>query len=319
MAFTVSTVIPAYNAEKHIGRAVDSVLNQSRPADEIIIVDDGSTDRTAEVIKSYGDKVRYIYQENGGASVARNTGIKAAKGNWIAFLDCDDEWLAEYLQRQAGLVDRNPEIAWMAANFYNCLCSKGHKKQIHDRGAGGKLLNRSEVYEDYFQAYIKGASGWTGTLIIRKDVLNEAGLFTPKQLMANDVDMWWRIAYIEPRMGYNKKPLAVYHSEIDNSITKKYRSPDLLCNLIERHLEISESNGAYDRFKSCAEHMIKYWTYIYMFDDRFASVAGILKRFSNILKPHYKIIIRTLMICPTITLACKPLIDKISWRLQIRK
>ncbi len=90
-SYAVSVVIPAYNAEKYIGRAIDSVLAQTRQPDEIIVVDDGSTDNTPNAIKSYGSKVYYIHQENGGASVARNTGIEAAKSEWIAFLDADDE------------------------------------------------------------------------------------------------------------------------------------------------------------------------------------------------------------------------------------
>ncbi|MHC5139531.1 MAG: glycosyltransferase family 2 protein, partial [Planctomycetota bacterium] len=97
---TISAVIPAYNAAKYIARSIDSVLAQTHPVDEIVIVDDGSTDNTAAIIKDYGDKVRYIHQPNAGVSAARNTGIEAATGNWIAFLDADDEWLPEKIKRQ---------------------------------------------------------------------------------------------------------------------------------------------------------------------------------------------------------------------------
>ena len=106
----ISAVIPAYNAEKYITRAIDSVLGQTRPVDEIIIVDDGSTDNTAEAIKRYGDKIQYIYQENAGVSAARNTGIKAAATDWIAFLDADDEWLPERIQLQVELLKRIESI-----------------------------------------------------------------------------------------------------------------------------------------------------------------------------------------------------------------
>ncbi|MCK4960446.1 MAG: glycosyltransferase family 2 protein, partial [Planctomycetes bacterium] len=92
-SYSVSVVIAAYNAEKYIQRAIDSVLAQSLPADEIIVVDDGSTDNTGDAVKHYGSKVRYIYQENAGPASARNTAIEAATGTWIAFLDADDEWL----------------------------------------------------------------------------------------------------------------------------------------------------------------------------------------------------------------------------------
>ncbi|WP_035349378.1 glycosyltransferase family 2 protein [Edaphobacter aggregans] len=87
---TISVVIPAYNAGSLIGETLDSVLAQSCPAHEIIVVDDGSTDDTAEVVRRYGNAVRYLRQENQGQAIARNTGIHAATGEWIAPLDSDD-------------------------------------------------------------------------------------------------------------------------------------------------------------------------------------------------------------------------------------
>ena len=85
MSMTVSVVIPAYNAGKYIARAIDSVLAQTRQPDEIIVVDDGSTDDTAQIVAGFGSKVQLIRQDNAGAGVACNTGIEAATGEWIAF------------------------------------------------------------------------------------------------------------------------------------------------------------------------------------------------------------------------------------------
>ena len=86
----ISIIIPAYNAEKYIERSINSVLNQSYPDIELIVVNDGSTDRTSKILESYGDKIRYFYQENRGVASARNLGIEIANGNYIAFLDSDD-------------------------------------------------------------------------------------------------------------------------------------------------------------------------------------------------------------------------------------
>jgi len=119
-AWKVSVVIPAYNVGDYIGRAIDSVLVQSHRADEIIVVDDGSGDKTAEVVKGYGSKVRYIRQENLGASAARNRGIHSARNRWIAFLDGDDEWFAEKLGLQVALLRNNPELSWVSGNFIRC-------------------------------------------------------------------------------------------------------------------------------------------------------------------------------------------------------
>ena len=98
--FSVSVIIPAYNAEPYIVRCIRSVLMQSFPVHEIIVVDDGSADLTARLAEHYGSPVRVIRQENAGVSAARNTGIHAASGNWIAFLDADDQWLPDRLKNQ---------------------------------------------------------------------------------------------------------------------------------------------------------------------------------------------------------------------------
>ncbi len=95
----ISTVIPAYDREKTISRAIDSVLAQEYPASEIIVVDDGSKDNTREIIASYGGKIHYVYQDNAGVAAARNRGVNEAKYEWIAFLDSDDYWLPHHLKR----------------------------------------------------------------------------------------------------------------------------------------------------------------------------------------------------------------------------
>lgn len=319
MSITVSVVIPAYNSGAYISRAIESVLGQSRPADEVIVVDDGSEDDTGEVVVKFGNKVKYIRQENAGASAARNTGIMQASNEWIAFLDGDDEWKDDYLIKQVELLERNPELVWTAANFYNCCCEDKHRIQLHDKEAGEKLLGGRDYYEDYFQAYVNGTAGWTGTLMIKKAVLKEAGMFSEAQPMANDLDMWWRIGYRYPKIGYNNEPLAVYHSHIENSITKKHRSPDILSDLIAKHLEISQSLGAIDRFKPCAVHMLKYWNYVYLFDERKVYIRKILKRFKRILPFSYRSIMNVFTICSPVTMAAKSVIDRISWKMGIRR
>ena len=319
MSIRISVVIPAYNSGASVERAINSVLRQRCPGDEVIVVDDGSTDDTGEVVCKFGDKVKYIRQKNSGASSARNMGVRAASGKWIAFLDADDEWKDDYLNMQVALLERNPELAWTASNFYNCSCKDGHRMQLHDKGAGGKLLGGGEVFEDYFQAYVNGSAGWTGTLMIKKAALEEAGMFTEGQPMANDLDMWWRIAYRYPKIGYNNEPLAVYHSHVAESITKRHRDPEILSDLIAKHLEISRSLGAYDRFKPCAIHMIKYWNYVYLFDERKVYIRKILKRFKMILPFSYRSAMKALTICPPVSILAKPVIDRISWKMGIRR
>ena len=100
-----SVVIPAYNREAIVGRAIQSVLDQSYSAFEILVADDGSTDGTAQVIASFGERVTLISRENGGAPAARNSGVFAATGDWIAFLDSDDYWTADHLKKMAAAIE----------------------------------------------------------------------------------------------------------------------------------------------------------------------------------------------------------------------
>lgn len=113
---TVSVVIPTYNRAKYVTETIDSVLSQSYTDYEIIVVDDGSTDNTREALAPYMDRIRYIHQQNSGVSAARNRGIKAARGKWIAFLDSDDIWLPEKLAVQIKDISKYPGVCLHTTN-----------------------------------------------------------------------------------------------------------------------------------------------------------------------------------------------------------
>ena len=114
---TISVVIPSYNAGALLRETLDSALAQSRPAHEIIVVDDGSTDDTAQIVGEYGGAVRYLWQQNQGQGCARNTGIEAATGNWIALLDSDDLFLPDRLRRAAETIEANPQLVVVYSAF----------------------------------------------------------------------------------------------------------------------------------------------------------------------------------------------------------
>lgn len=106
----VSVVIPTYNYARFLGEAIDSALAQTRPALEVIVVDDGSTDATSEVLAAYGDRIRVLRQQNQGVAAARNAGIAAARGEYLAFLDSDDAWYPQKLERQMPRFERDPSL-----------------------------------------------------------------------------------------------------------------------------------------------------------------------------------------------------------------
>jgi glycosyltransferase involved in cell wall biosynthesis len=106
----ISVIIPVYNGERYLAAAVESVIRQSHAPLEILIIDDGSTDGTGQLVHGFAGPIRYVYQENQGPAAARNLGVTLARGELIAFLDADDLWLPEKLERQAALLFTNPAI-----------------------------------------------------------------------------------------------------------------------------------------------------------------------------------------------------------------
>ncbi len=125
----VSVIIPTYNRASMVCEAIDSVLAQTYPDFEVVVVDDGSTDGTGEVLRArYGDRIRYFYQENQGRAVARNRGIRASTGEYLIFLDSDDWLLPEALEIQVGFMGRHPEVDVAYGDGYYCD-AEGHPLQ----------------------------------------------------------------------------------------------------------------------------------------------------------------------------------------------
>lgn len=114
----VSIIIPVYNGERYVSEAIDSVLNQTYKDFEIIVIDDGSKDDTLNILRMYGEKIRWESQENKGQASAINEGIKMAKGKYIAYLDADDVCLPERLKIQVKYLDEHPDVGLVYADFY---------------------------------------------------------------------------------------------------------------------------------------------------------------------------------------------------------
>jgi len=255
---TMSVVIPAYNVQDYIGRAIDCVLAQTHPADEIIVVNDGSADQTGPIVQQYGNAVRYLCQENSGASVARNRGVQAAQSEWIAFLDADDQWLPEKMACQVEHLKRNPELVWSYSNYKICPFESDQQETAFQETRSDALLKENEYFEDYLAACAHVGHMLTSSAIIRRDILLEAGLFRVGQLWAQDTDLFLRIAYRWPKIGYLSKPLVLYHSEIPTSITEKNRGQvKPRCDLIERHLGLAAQYNRQEAFDPCARQMLK--------------------------------------------------------------
>jgi glycosyltransferase involved in cell wall biosynthesis len=212
---TVSVVIPAFNADWCVGKAIDSVRAQDFHDLEIIVVDDGSTDRTATVLAAFGDAIRVIRQPNGGMSSARNAGIAAAGGKFVAFLDADDWWLAGKLSRQVELMQARPEIGFSSA-----------AARVED--PGGQLVNlwacegwQSRCLVDLF-ASNAGIAGGSSALMVRRTLFDEVGVYDETLGGAEDADLWIRLAAVT-EYGCIAEPLVVV-----------LRRPDSVSRNVER-------------------------------------------------------------------------------------
>jgi len=281
---TLSVVIPAYNNERWIGRAIDSVLSQSQPADEILVVDDGSTDRTAEMAADCGGPVRLIRQPNGGASAARNAGIEAASGNWIAFLDADDQWLPDKLRLQVEHLRAHPDLWWTTGNYIECLCESEYQAPALTEGACRNRLGGKGFVDDYLVGYAQGLTGHTDTMLIRRDLLKQAGGFRVQQKRFNDLDLWLRIAYRQPRIGYLAAPLAVHHLEAGEHISIRHHSAEICADLIRRHLKLAAEQDRLEAFGLLAGFLLRRWMRGMLFDPaRSAEIRGMLEEFGDLL------------------------------------
>ena len=185
---TVSVVVPTYNRAHLVGRAIQSVLNQTYQDFEIIVVDDGSTDNTEELVKSFNDpRIRYIrHDQNRGGSAARNTGIKMARGEYIAFQDSDDEWLPEKLEKQMRVFENAPaEVGVVYTGFWRIEGDKriyipSDKISRKEGNIQGELL--------------KGNFVTTQATVLKKECFEKAGMFDQRLPRFQDWELFIRIS-----------------------------------------------------------------------------------------------------------------------------
>ncbi len=225
----ISVVIPTFNREDFVQRAINSVLNQTVSVDEIIIVDDGSSDNTREVLEK-NSSIRYIYQENSGVSSARNKGIFKAKNDWIAFLDSDDIWCEEKIEKQIQLHHQNNSILISHTDELWNRNNKIIKQKYHQLKPSGFC----------FLDNIPSCKIGPSTTLLHKSILKDVGYFDEKLIVCEDYDLWLRIL-LKYELGYLDEKLTTKYAGHDNQLSfstfaiDKYR-----IQALEKHL-----NGEY--------------------------------------------------------------------------
>ena len=203
--FTV--VMPAFNAAAFIAEALDSVFSQTLPPAEVIVVNDGSTDETLQIVRRYGDRVRCISQENKGLPTARNIGIQNAENEWIALLDSDDRWRADKLERQTAVILENPAVDFVYTGMYTFF--EDRLEELVPAPPASKIKNE-------LMNWIPFA---VSSVVFRRFKALEIGGFDPIMRLSEEWDMWLRMieagaefaAVNEPLTFYRRSPLGLTH------------------------------------------------------------------------------------------------------------
>ena len=189
----VSVIMPTYNCARYLPEAIGSVLAQTYRDFEIVVVDDGSTDNTQEVLAGYGDRIRAIRQPNQGRSAARNTGIMAARGEYIAFLDADDLWLPRKLERQMALFGERPELKWVYSDY--CRFGEGGRHPVSVLEANG-LRPPAQCRRDVLTALLAANEPVVSviTVVVRATCFHEVGLYDVSMPVVEDLGVSLRLA-----------------------------------------------------------------------------------------------------------------------------
>ncbi len=214
----VSVIVPTYNRAQLLPKAIDSILGQTYSKIELIIVDDGSTDGTEQILQNYGERIRVLRQENAGPAIARNRGIRAAKGDIVAFLDSDDLWLPTKLQRQMELLESaGPDVVCCLCN---CSVVYANGKRSNTFTIADMAPDLQEgIWSNPVEVLLNRFVLFNQSIAIRRDVLERVGYFDESLRFGEDYDLPFRLA-LEGPWALLSEELVVYHDASPGSWAK---------------------------------------------------------------------------------------------------
>lgn len=248
---TISVIIPTHNRRALLPRAIESIVAQTHPPEEIILVDDGSDDGTEEEIRAHFPNVRFLHQDHQGVSAARNLGIREAHGDWLAFLDSDDAWLPDKLALQRTRIAASPEVHIV------------HGDEIWIRN--GRRVNPMRKHRKY--------GGWIyarclplcvispSCVMIHRDIFEHVGPFDPELPACEDYDLWLRICCRYP-VEYIDRPLIEKYGGHDDQLSRRHPAMDRF--RIEALLKILNSDHLSDADRAATQNMLRHKARIYV-------------------------------------------------------
>lgn len=233
----VSVIIPTYNREAFIGEAIKSVLDQSYKDFEVIVVDDGSTDRTSLEVEKFGSKVKYIHQPNSERAVARNKGVENSSGELIAFLDSDDVWAPAKLEEQIKILDNDSEIIMTYGQSLR-IDQKSNKIKPAKRQLEGYSGN---VFESLLMRNFVGSP----TPLVRREQFTETRGFETKYIPYEDWELWLRLS-LKGKFHFIEKPLAFYRVHPGQSLKSAtaQRIEKVTTELLENSFKLTAVNDS---------------------------------------------------------------------------
>ena len=242
----VSVILPTYNRAKLLTRSISSVINQTYPHWELIVWDDGSTDNTGEIVKSFNDeRIHYFYDSNHGVSYARNRAIEKSQGAYIAFLDSDDQWVEEKLATQVEIMLTNPRIDFLFSDFLNVNIQKNKQKLAFIENARAmQLLNQEKISDHLYlirsgilEAIATDNFIATDSVILKRAIINRSVIFNEDLRNSNDFELWWRFglegvhfAYINQVLLTRYKPAGSLSGHSKTAHENRIRALDLCVN-----------------------------------------------------------------------------------------
>lgn len=229
----VSVIIPAYNSVVCLKDAIESALSQQWPPMEVIVINDGSTDATADVARCYGKQIVYLEQRNLGQGAARNAGLRVARGEFIAFLDTDDYWLPDFLKGTTRFLLAHPKAIAVSTGYVIRRWGKKHQGPVGLMNGGGN--GEGYLLENFFETWAKHDHVRTGTVLIRRDVIENAGPQLEIRI-SQDLEYWAYIATFGC-WGFIPRPLWVGNSmsaSATSGWSAKYGTRRRLCPTVEQ-------------------------------------------------------------------------------------
>jgi glycosyltransferase involved in cell wall biosynthesis len=262
----VSVVIPTYNSGPLVVEAVESALGQTAPPHEVIVVDDGSTDDTADRLARFGGRIHYLRQANARVAAARNTGLRAATGDAVAFLDADDVWHPEKLARQAVALAADPALGLLATQVF---AWPGPSPEL---GAAPPAV---ATYRTEGMLPVNPVT--TSSVLVRRDVLERAGEFDRELFGPEDYDLWLRCSRVAG-VGVLQQPLTGYR-DVPASLGKQAET--MYNGLVRIHQKLGEAGVWAGRpwfRRKCRAHVQYTTAYLHYAGGRPARAVGLMLR-----------------------------------------